>query len=150
MKFIIASLALVLSVSAFATNNNNNLPVCKDRDGNVVSGSLSQLQSIMNNPKNNRPQVLVAGTITEIHKEDNSGLPHQKFSLQVNNNITLEIVSNLDFGRIPLTVGKTITICGEYLKVGNGMVHWTHFAPHGGHADGFSILDGQLYGDKEL
>ena len=29
------------------------------------------------------------------------------------------------------------------------MVHWTHFDPHGPHADGFTVVDGVLYGDKE-
>jgi hypothetical protein len=97
-----------------------------------------------------RPQIFVTGTITKILAEDHSGLPHQKFSLKLSNDITLSIVSNLDFGRIPLVVGKSISVCGEFKHVGQGMVHWTHFDPHGGHADGFTILDGKLYGDKEV
>jgi hypothetical protein len=59
-------------------------------------------------------------------------------------------VSTLDFGRVPVTVGSTLSVCGEFKKIGQGMVHWTHFDPHGGHPDGFTIVNGTLYGDKEI
>ena len=71
------------------------------------------------------------------------------FNIKVSNDINIEIVTNLDFGRIPVELGKSIAVCGEFKKIGQGMVHWTHFDPHGGHADGFTILDGALYGDVE-
>jgi hypothetical protein len=76
-------------------------------------------------------------------------LPHQKFSITIGGQITLEIVSNLDFGRIPVQMGQIVSVCGEYLSVDQGMIHWTHFDPHGGHADGFTILNGQLYGQEQ-
>ena len=145
MKFIIASALVVLSLSSFASS----IPDCKDRNGNVINGSIAQLKEIMNLREYN-PQAYATGVISQIQKEDTNGLPHQKFLLKVDNETTLQIVSNLDFGRIPLVVGKQISVCGEYKKVGKGMIHWTHFDPHGGHPDGFSVLDGKLYGDKEI
>ena len=124
-----------------------DLPVCKNVNGNQLSGSINEVRQIMNTNAN-RPQIFVTGVITQVLPEDNQGLPHQKFMLNVSG-ISLEIVSNLDFGRIPLAVGETVSVCGEFLHVGAGMVHWTHFDPHGGHANGFTIVNGQAYGETE-
>ena len=143
MKSLIASALLLLSVSSFAFD----APECKDNKGSILSNSVTELKNVMSS-RANRPQVFVTGKITEIGKEDHSGLQHQKFAIKVEN-IKLQIVTNLEFGRIPLAIGKTISVCGEYIKAQGGMVHWTHFDPHGGHADGFSILDGKIYGDVE-
>lgn len=147
MKSVILGLSLLLSVSTYA---GNALPECKNRNGEVVSSETNQLISIMYNRRANRAQVYVTGTITEIKKEDHSGLPHQKYAIAVNKDIKLQIVSNLDFGRVPVAIGKTVSVCGEFIRAANGMVHWTHFDPHGGHPDGFTIMDGKLYGDTEI
>lgn len=144
MKLLIAFLILALPFSTQAYDKE-----CRNVDGKTMNGSIEQLKAVMNSPWN-RPQVLVIGAITKILSEDHSGSPHQKFSIKVANDIELSIVSNLAFGRIPIELGKKISICGEFKKVGQGMVHWTHFDPHGGHADGFSILDEKLYGDVEI
>lgn len=141
--FIITSLFALLSFSSFAANVD-----CKDVRGNILSGTVDQLKTTMKSNAS-KPQVMVTGVVSQILPEDHSGLPHQKYTITVANQIKLMIVSNLDFGRIPLQVGQTLSVCGEYLKVGQGMIHWTHFDPHGGHADGFTILNGTLYGDKE-
>lgn len=151
MKFFILTLVLVFSQSVLAnqTATSSPLPDCKDSNGNVVDGSITQLRKVMNNPRDSKTQVYATGTISVINKEDNSGLPHQKYDLKVDTDITLSIVSNLDFGRIPLKIGKKISVCGEFKRVGKGMIHWTHFDPHGGHPNGFSILDNVLYGEHE-
>lgn len=146
MKALFTGLLLALSLSAFSAETTVE---CKDFRGNVVDGSITRLRSVMANHKGEKTQVLVTGTISEIKKEDNSGLQHQKYNMKVDKDITLQIVSNLEFGRIPLVVGKVTTVCGEFLRVGQGMVHWTHFDPHGPHADGYTVMDGVLYGDKE-
>jgi hypothetical protein len=101
------------------------------------------------NSSDKRPQVIVTGIVSNILAEDHNGLPHQKYILTVNENIKLLIISNLDFGRVPLEDGKQVSVCGEFKKVGQGMVHWTHFDPHGGHPNGFTIVDGKSYGDTE-
>lgn len=146
MKALFTGLLLTLSLSAFSAQLTVE---CKDFKGNVVDGSITRLRSVMANHKGEKTQVLVTGTISEIKKEDHSGLQHQKYNMKVDKDITLQIVSNLEFGRIPLLVGKATTVCGEFLRVGQGMVHWTHFDPHGPHADGYTVMDGVLYGDKE-
>lgn len=149
-SLIVTSLFVLLSFSAFAGNfDPASLPDCKDLRGNVLSGTVDQLKVIMRSG-GNRPQVMVTGVVAQILPEDHDGLPHQKYTLTVGGQIKLLIVSNLDFGRVPLQVGQTLTVCGEYKNVGQGMIHWTHFDPHGGHPDGFTISNGTLYGDKEV
>jgi len=148
-SIIISSLLVLLSFSSFATSSNtSNLPECKDLRGNVLADTIDQLRVVMRSNAN-RPQVAVTGVVSQILPEDHAGLPHQKYTLTVDGQIKLLIVSNLDFGRVPLKVGQTLTVCGEYKKVGQGMIHWTHFDPHGGHPDGFTVVNGSLYGDKE-
>ncbi len=140
--FAIVILAFSLSTQAYELE-------CRNSEGQIMNGSIEQLRAVMK--KNwDRPQIKVIGVITNILPEDHSGLQHQKFSIKVSNDISLSIVSNLEFGRMPIAIGKTITVCGEFKKVGQGMVHWTHFDPHGNHADGFSIIDGEIYGDKQM
>jgi hypothetical protein len=146
MKALFTGLLLALSLSVFSAQPTIE---CKDFKGNVVDGSITRLRTVMANHKGGKTQVLVTGTISEIKKEDHSGLQHQKYNMKVDKDITLQIVSNLEFGRIPLVVGKITTVCGEFLRVGQGMVHWTHFDPHGPHADGYTVMNGVLYGDKE-
>ena len=147
--FIITSLAALLSLSSFAGTNNSGLPDCKDLRGTVLPGTVDSLKVVMKSNAN-RPQVMVTGVVSQILPEDHQGLPHQKYTLTVDGNIKLMIVSNLDFGRVPLQVGQTLSVCGEYKNVGQGMIHWTHFDPHGGHPDGFTVINGSLYGDKEV
>jgi hypothetical protein len=145
-------LKFITLISLFALSFNSvysaELPACKNRQGNTLNGSVDQLKQVMSSNAN-RPQILVNGVVEKILPEDKSGNPHQKYMLNVSG-FHIQVVSNLDFGRIPVTVGSTLQVCGEYLKVGSGMVHWTHFDPHGGHPDGFTILNGKLYGDTEL
>lgn len=147
MKSLFLSLALLMPLSAFA--GNSDIPECRGRNGDILNGNINHLRSVMGNPRSNRAQVYVTGTIVEIRAEDHSGLPHQKFDIQVDTKTRLQIVTNLDFERIPLVLGKKVSICGEFLRVGDGMVHWTHFDPHGNHPDGFTLLDGVVYGDVE-
>jgi hypothetical protein len=147
MKNILATFTFVLLSSvAFA---QNPMPECKDVRGNVLNSSVDQARQIMHSTRN-RAQIFVTGTIISVLPDDTKGLPHQKFYIAIDRQINLQIVSNLDFGRIPLQVGQTVSVCGEYLANPAGMIHWTHFDPHGGHADGFTILNGQLYGQTEV
>jgi hypothetical protein len=148
--FIVSSLFALLSLSAFAgTINPSALPDCKDLRGSVLPDTVDQLKVVMKS-NDSRPQVMVTGVVSQILPEDHNGLPHQKYTLTVDGQIKLLIVSNLDFGRVPVVIGTKLSVCGEFKKVGQGMVHWTHFDPHGGHPDGFTIVNGVLYGDKEI
>jgi hypothetical protein len=134
--------AFVFLTNAFALDVE-----CKNRQGKVVDASGDVLKQVMNS-KANRPQVLVEGTVTKILPEDKAGLPHQKYLINAYG-VKLQIVSNLEFGKAPVQVGSKVQVCGEYINAEGGMIHWTHFDPHGNHPDGYTVLDGQLYGDTE-
>ena len=146
MKALFTVLLLALSLTTFSAEIKVE---CLDKRGNVVDGSIEGLKKIINKITDGKTQVYVTGVITKIEKEDNKGLRHQKYNIQIDKDISFLIISNLSFGRVPIAAGKTVSVCGEYKKVGKGMVHWTHFDPHGPHADGFTIVDGIVYGDKE-
>ena len=141
--FILLSFFVFVAPPIFSAQ----IPDCKDRRGNIVSPSIDQLRQTMN-ARVDRPQVFVSGVVERMLPEDKSGRPHQKYMLNASG-IKLQVVSNLEFGRVPVKPGDSIQVCGEFLKVGSGMVHWTHFDPHGGHPDGFSILNGTVYGETE-
>jgi hypothetical protein len=147
--FIVSSLFLILSISAVPFVNASALPDCKNVEGAIVPNTLAKLKTVMSSSELN-PQVIATGVVTQILPEDHKGLPHQKYILTVAGQLKLMIVSNLDFGRVPLAIGSTLSVCGEFKKVGGGMIHWTHFDPHGGHPDGFTIVNGALFGDKEI
>jgi len=146
MKFIIA---LFVFCFTFNTFGNEELPQCKNRRGDELVVSLGAYkEAFFANGK--RPQVFVEGKVVQLLPEDKKGRPHQKYVINFEG-LKITIVSNLEFGRVPLKVGDFVQVCGEFLKVGkDGMVHWTHFDPHGGHPDGFTIHDKKLYGDEEL
>lgn len=148
MKKLVAVFALAFFVmsSAFA---GQQIVDCKDRRGNILEKSLDTLNQVRKS-KANRPQVYVEGQITKILPEDKDGRPHQKYIIQAFNSVKIVVVSNLEFGRVPVKIGEVVAVCGEYINAEGGMVHWTHFDPHGGHPDGFTVHNGTLYGDEEI
>lgn len=146
MKKIALILAFTItSFSAFS----QSYPQCRDRNGNILNGTLNELRQIMSSNAY-RPQAYAIGVINAIYPDDTQGLPHQKFSIIVGGQINIQVVSNLDFGRTPVQMGQTVAVCGEYLNVGSGMIHWTHIDPHGGHANGFTFTNGQMYGQQQV
>jgi hypothetical protein len=143
-KIVIPFFLTFVSFTAFSQT-----PVqCKTSNGNVLAGSITEIKQIINS-NSYRPQMLATGVVSTILPDDTQGLPHQKYSITVGGQLTLEVVSNLDFGRVPLQIGQTISVCGEYINAENGMIHWTHFDPHGGHANGFTIANGQVFGEQQ-
>lgn len=139
----------VFTLSSFAQSYDTNLPDCLDRQGNILTGKLSELEAVMKSPTN-RPQVYVSGVVTNILPEDHHGNPHQKFIIEIKKDLTLKIVTNLDFGRIPVQVGAKVEVCGEYAVNrwnGLGLVHWTHFDRRNHHPNGFTVIGGMVYGE---
>lgn len=144
MQKILFALISFVSIISFSFGAQVD---CLDREGNLLSGDLTELSSIMKSQED-RPQAFTTGRVISIQKEDHSGLPHQKFVIAVTDKIKIQVVTNLVFGRIPLQSGTTLSVCGEFKKVGSGMIHWTHFDPRGSHPNGFVELDGEIYGNE--
>lgn len=146
MRFLIGIFVLLVTFNTYGQVENQ---ACKNRRGDELFVSLEAYKEAFYS-NGTRPQVFVEGKVVQLLPEDKKGRPHQKYIINFEG-LKVTIVSNLEFGRVPLKIGDLVQVCGEFLKVGkDGMVHWTHFDPHGGHPDGFTIHDKKLYGDEEI
>ena len=86
--------------------------------------------------------------VTQILPDDNEGLPHQKFMIQLSNGSKMLAVYNTDMGsRIPLKVGQKISIGGEFKMTDIGpLIHWLHRDPRHQRPDGYVTCNGVRYG----
>jgi hypothetical protein len=145
MKFFLAVAIFLTGFSPSAFSSQ--MPPC-----------LSKKQPLPNNPgrllamlsKGSGGQVLVTGEVTELLKDDNKGLKHQRFVITVEGRRVM-VVSNLDsVSRIPLTMHSPVTVCGELLGSRNRnvpVIHWTHYTRgNRGHPEGFIYYFGTVYG----
>jgi len=75
--------------------------------------------------------------------------PHEGFLMRLNSSCSLivRVEANTDFtGPIPLRVGTTVAVKGEYeYYAGGGVIHWTHSDPRGRHQGGYILLDNRIY-----
>lgn len=96
----------------------------------------------------NLPQVQGSGVVTKVLKDDTKGLQHQKFLLQVSDNITILIAHNIDLAaRVDdIHEGDVVQFKGEYIYTPKGgTVHWTHKDPRGNHQAGWLKHKGKTY-----
>lgn len=92
-------------------------------------------------------QVEVHATVSRVLPDDREGSPHQRFLIRVGESATVLIAHNIALApRVPLRVGDTITISGEYeWTPKGGTIHWTHLDPARRHAPGYIEHDGHRY-----
>jgi hypothetical protein len=93
-------------------------------------------------------EVLISGQVTRILPEDDKGLRHEKFIINIGDTNVM-IVHNLNLAaKVPVQPGDQVAVCGVLLFIGQGqpMVHWTHWDPSHRHEDGFIYYNGQTYG----
>lgn len=135
-------------------NNNKQQQNQNNQGGNYNNqaqpGDDTQIVNAMNNRKRTR---FVEGKnlkVTQILPNDNSGNRHQKFVVELSNNQTIQIISNLDMcPEVPVKVGDEVAVGGEYIPTGrSGLVHWVHWDPRGTRPDGYIELNGQVYCKK--
>lgn len=86
--------------------------------------------------------------VSKILPDDTQGRPHQKWVVALANGRTLLSVYNSDMGeRIPLKVGDTVSMGGQYIwDRSGGLIHWLHHDPKGRRPDGWVELNGVVYG----
>jgi hypothetical protein len=88
-------------------------------------------------------------TVSQLMKDDTSGLQHQKFIVTLSSGATVQIVYNLDMpgcDRVPVKVGDKVGVGGQFLMTNEGpMLHWTHYDPKRNRPDGFVELNGTYY-----
>jgi len=147
LSFVFTFLLTLQSENLFAKAT----PRCLDRLKNELTTDVSYLKSVLANKKVNKVQVYAKGKIIELLADDlKPPYLHQSYIMEVENGrnpIRLVIVSNLEFERIPVTIGDEVAVCGEFLRVQGGMIHWTHYDPKNKHPHGFTILNSEVYGD---
>ena len=88
--------------------------------------------------------VEITAVVTKLIKDDREGLQHQRFLISAAG-LTILVAHNTDLApRVPVRVGDTIRIRGEYVwNEQGGVLHWTHRDPRGRHAAGFIDVRGQ-------
>lgn len=86
--------------------------------------------------------------VSKILPDDTQGRPHQKWVVSLANGRSLLSVYNSDMGeRIPVNVGDTISMGGQYIwDRSGGLIHWLHHDPKGRRPDGWVELNGVVYG----
>ena len=91
--------------------------------------------------------VTASGRVTRLLADDRDDSPHQRFIVELPNQLTLLVAHNLDLApRVPLAVGDSVEVRGEYeWNPEGGVVHWTHDDPAGSHEPGWILHDGDRY-----
>lgn len=86
--------------------------------------------------------------VTRILPDDTSGLPHQRWYVRLSNGTQVLCVYNLNMGnKIPLQMGSTLTIGGEFKWTSQGpLMHWLHDDPKDRRPDGYVEMNGVRYG----
>ena len=92
--------------------------------------------------------MVVEGQVTKVLADDNHGSRHQRFIVRVPSGRTVLIAHNIDLApRVKgLREGDSVRMYGEYeWNERGGVLHWTHHAPRGDHADGWIEHNGERY-----
>lgn len=113
---------------------------------NTPAKTLAQLRAATNDP-NAKFWTTVQGTVIKNLKDDQEGDRHQKFLIQVAQDLSLLISHNIDLAqRVPVREGDNVKVQGEYVwNNRGGVIHWTHHDPKGRQTGGWIELNGKRY-----
>ncbi|OAL78656.1 hypothetical protein AY606_08600 [Acinetobacter sp. SFB] len=93
-------------------------------------------------------QVQSSGRVKAVLHDDNEGLRHQKFILELGNGQTVLVAHNIDLSpRLDdLKKGEIVQFYGEYeYSDQGGVIHWTHHDPQKNHTNGWLKYKGRTY-----
>lgn len=94
-------------------------------------------------------QVEAEGTVVVLLADDTDETPHQRFLVELSNDITVKIAHNTKISPyLPLKVGDKIRFHGEYeYNDKGGVVHWTHrtLGTRNKHPHGWLLHKGKKY-----
>lgn len=140
---------VLLSLSAtFLTPNRHSIPhepIAKNTSPDLTN--LNILKQAFENQHSNF-QVKQAGQIVKILRDDNHGLKHQRFVVQLSSGQKLLIAHNVDLApKVEgLKEGGLISFYGEYeWNNKGGVIHWTHQDPRRSHPDGWLLYENRKY-----
>lgn len=85
--------------------------------------------------------------VARLLPDDTEGSRHQRFLVRVADELTVLVAYNLDLApHIPLVVGDSVTLRGEYIwNEKGGVLHWTHHDPARRHQPGWVDYRGTRY-----
>lgn len=112
--------------------------------GESDSGDAAVLKAQRKHRK--KVEVTLTARVKELLPPDTDGSPHQRFLLELSNGTTVLVAHNTDLApEVPIHVGDTLTLHGEYIwnKLG-GVLHYTHHSTTR-HESGWIQLNGQTY-----
>jgi len=92
-------------------------------------------------------EVTVEAPVRKLLREDDEGLPHQKFLISLSNGTTILIAHDLKMAdHVPIQPGDIVRIHGEYIwNPRGGLIHWTHHTDTPYHEGGWIELNGRRY-----
>jgi hypothetical protein len=112
----------------------------------TLTGGVAEIEQAF---RYSRSDVIVeaGGEVVKILADDLDEPRHQKFLVEVSDDLTLLFAHNIDLApRVPLDEGDWIEFKGEYEYTDKGgTVHWTHHDPKGWREGGWIRLDGRTY-----
>lgn len=91
--------------------------------------------------------VTAVACVARILEDDNVGIPHQKFLIELSNGTTVLIAHNTRMApRVPIKVNDLVTVHGDYVwNKRGGLIHWTHSSNSPRHQGGWIELAGKIY-----
>lgn len=144
-------LLLIAAGSALLGYYRDNFPRKPDTVSKPANVSnLTDLNAIKQAYDNQRSNLHVTqtGKVVKLLRDDNHGLRHQRFIVQLNSGQKLLIAHNIELApKVEnLQTGKDIAFSGEFeWNNKGGVVHWTHHDPKGLHPGGWLVYDNHKY-----
>jgi hypothetical protein len=146
LKLII--LVLLGICSAFLSSNRGSFglkPLTQSASSDLTD--LATFKKAFDNQQSNF-QVKQAGRIAKVLRDDDHGLKHQRFLVQLDSGQKILIAHNIDLAAKVegLKEGEIIAFSGEYeWNNKGGVVHWTHRDPRGQHPSGWLLYNNRKY-----
>ena len=135
---LIALLAAVASGTQFVPGGDGTRPAMPAT--NTAAGSPG--------PGDHGQMLRLDATVLRVLRDDNDGSRHQRFLVRTTDGASILVAHNIDLApRVPdLVGGDPITLFGQFeCNERGGVLHWTHRAPRGDHAEGWIDYRGRRY-----
>ena len=156
----ILKVILLTALYSFSQAFADQVPTCLAQNGQVLQINNEQVLSFKQTSKDQfHSRGHIKGTLVNIFP-DATGHHHMSVLIGPNNQDTIEVIYNEDFGSMPeLQVGQIIEACGDYITargtVGSypaspdgAIVHWVHQSPNPNHLSGFVVINGDVCGQE--
>jgi hypothetical protein len=132
-------LAIVVSTSVY-------LYLAQPKGGAPGTATTGQVAEAFQARQSGVP-VEAAGRVERLLSDDREGSRHQRFIVRIDGSQTVLVAHNIDLApRVPLTVGDSVALRGEYeWNAQGGVIHWTHRDPDGRRPGGWIRHGDRLY-----